>query len=568
LIHFYKRYTTSNRANKTKKDKMGGIEEIPDDSGPCPVCGKIATTKCTACPQGQQVYYCNKTCQKKDWPRHKPECKRLAYKIAHDPVLGHHLLANRNIKEGEVILTEAPLVMGPKQMTIPVCLCCYTPVDGSYRCPKSGWPLCGPPCAKKVANNPEVVVPAQCQATFEIDEYFKPCYLYECIIVLRAILLQKTNPAKYKTMMSLESHMEDRRGTKAWDRIQETVVGVMKKTLGIMVFEALCPEFDFSDETIQKIQGILDTNMKEIRLSQSDCNALYAIACRMEHSCQPNVKLSFDKDFNITVRAGKNIAAGEHISTMYTHALWGTIARRDHLQHTKHFWCTCPRCEDTTEFGSNFSTLLQDGHPMLPEDPLDADSDWVCQETGVRKTATEVKVELSKIGTELEQCTNKGTVDDMESFLSKHSKSLHANHYHMVTCKENLMQMYGRTEGFLIQDLSTEQLERKESLCKEMLAMLSLLDPANIRLNIFAATAHYELHLPLLQAGKRSWESGKLSTEEFREALREPHKHIVRALELLEDETNDNLPEGQLRLQAKDTLSQLEGFMKTLGCQF
>ena len=34
------------------------------------------------------------------------------------------------------------------------------------------------------------------------------------------------------------------------------------------------------------------------------------------------------------------------------------------------------------------------------------------------------------------------------------------------------------------------------------------------------------------------------------------------------DETHDNLPEGQLRLQVKETLAQLEGFMKTVGCEF
>ena len=65
------------------------------------------------------------------------------------------------------------------------------------------------------------------------------------------------------------------------------------------MFEALCPEFDFSDETIQKIQGILETNKKEIRLSQSDVEALYATACLMEHSCKPNVKITFEKDFSV-----------------------------------------------------------------------------------------------------------------------------------------------------------------------------------------------------------------------------------------------------------------------------
>jgi hypothetical protein len=40
-----------------------------------------------------------------------------------------------------------------------------------------------------------------------------------------------------------------------------------------------------------------------------------------------------------------------------------------------------------------------------------------------------------------------------------------------------------------------------------------------------------------------------------------------RALDLLRDETNEKLPEGQLRLLVKDTLTQLEQFMKTLGCE-
>ena len=68
------------------------------------------------------------------------------------------------------------------------------------------------------------------------------------------------------------------------------------------MFEALCPEFDFSDETIQKIQGILDTNKKEIRLSQSDVEALYATACLLEHSCRPNVKITFEKDYSVAER--------------------------------------------------------------------------------------------------------------------------------------------------------------------------------------------------------------------------------------------------------------------------
>ena len=87
---------------------------------------------------------------------------------------------------------------------------------------------------------------------------FQPCYLYECITPLRALMLQKTAPSKWKvqkkiqlqihpkskeqshyfasqTLMKMESHIDERRGTQAWEKTQATVVDVMKKTLGIMV---------------------------------------------------------------------------------------------------------------------------------------------------------------------------------------------------------------------------------------------------------------------------------------------------------------------------------------------
>ena len=59
----------------------------------------------------------------------------------------------------------------------------------------------------------------------------------------------------------------------------------------------------------------------------------------------------------MTVRAGRDISKGEHLSIMYTHSLWGTQARRAHLFETKKFWCFCPRCKDATEF-SKFSLLF------------------------------------------------------------------------------------------------------------------------------------------------------------------------------------------------------------------
>ena len=54
----------------------------------------------------------------------------------------------------------------------------------------------------------------------------------------------------------------------------------------------------------------------------------------------------------------------------------------------------------------------------------------------------------------------------------------------------------------------------------------------------------------------------------YRVALMEPRNWLTKAIDTLRDETNENLPEGMMRLQVKDTLDQLESFMKTVGCEF
>ena len=64
---------------------------------------------------------------------------------------------------------------------------------------------------------------------------------------------------------------------------------------------------------------------------------------------------------------------------------------------------------------------------------------------------------------------------------------------------------------------------------------------------------------------KQAYRKGKLFV--FRKCLFEPRDMLLEALDLLKDETHDQLPEGQLRLQVKDTLTQLEQFIKTLGCE-
>lgn len=49
-----------------------------------------------------------------------------------------------DLKPGQVILNEPPLLRGPSQVTEPVCLSCLKGIteEDSKPCPMCGWPLC------------------------------------------------------------------------------------------------------------------------------------------------------------------------------------------------------------------------------------------------------------------------------------------------------------------------------------------------------------------------------------------------------------------------------------------
>lgn len=88
-------------------------------TGKCFVCEKESKSRCSGCVQ---VFYCSTEHQRKDWKTHKPKCSPM--RVAHSDKLGRYYVATRNIKPGEIVLTELPLVIGPSQATPPVCVGC------------------------------------------------------------------------------------------------------------------------------------------------------------------------------------------------------------------------------------------------------------------------------------------------------------------------------------------------------------------------------------------------------------------------------------------------------------
>lgn len=64
-----------------------------------------------------------------------------------------------------------------------------------------------------------------------------------------------------------------------------------------------------------------------------------------------------------------------------------------------------------------------------------------------------------------------------EEFLKKCKTMFHENHYLILSAMHCLSQLYGKIKGYLINDLTEEQLERKIEICKKLIKTFEKLEP-------------------------------------------------------------------------------------------
>ncbi|OWR49371.1 hypothetical protein KGM_209723 [Danaus plexippus plexippus] len=484
------------------------------------------------------------------------------YEIRKSEELGRYLVAARDLTPDDVVLTELPLVYGPKSMPDPEalmpCVGCYKPIftDVGERCSRCGWPVCSGNC-------PGLKDPLHHGVECEILSARPECvldnmadyYRHDALLPLRCALLQYTDDDKWKKLLELQSHMECRvPGTDAYDEADEFTVKYLMNVFINKIDKNVKNKYLnlISGELLHKICGIIDTNALEIRLPNgSELNALYATTCMMEHSCVPNTKHLFNtsgkdvKDkYKITVKVVVPINKGDHVATMYSHALWGTQARRQHLKDTKYFSCKCIRCSDPTELGTYLSAMKcfgDDKGPCdgihLPEDPLDEETDWACNKCTVKVNNSQINILISEMGEEVENVQMMGgSVNMLENILCRLSTFLHPNHYHLYSIKHSLIQLYGRQSSYM----SEEILDKKIKMCKDLIFITKTLDPGNARLSLYSAILHHELHSALVLKSKKATKDGSLRTvDEIRPLIDEAKLSIEAALSSLKDDVEE-----------------------------
>lgn len=476
----------------------------------CPVCKKVGSQICSAC---KIVAYCCKKHQKEHWKVHKPQCR--PFEIKYNKELGRYLQCTRDIDANDTIINESPLVFGPKIASAePQCLGCYQSVDLNSpeckTCPRCHWPVCSNICMGIITQQhhaQECIV-----LCLNKDLADKKQFCYEAITPLRCLILQKKNPRKWQQLIAMESHFDKRqKGTEAHEESEHIATYLKDNFLSRLEDDALP---DMSKKIIHVICGIIEVNALEITTGQGEVVALYPTACIMEHSCISNTKYVFNlEDFKINVFASFDIKKNDHISTMYTHLLWGTAARQEHLQNTKYFTCKCDRCLDPIELGTHLSTVrcigvnkddmtMQCEGLVLP-DTLNKYSEWKCNLCPVTLNSVHISDLMSRLALEVDSTMENPSINKLEKLLSNLEKLVHKNHYHCFMANHSLIQLYGRESGYTNKELSDKLLERKIEKCKDLIKIINILDGGHARVVLYTAVIFIELFSALFEKHER-----------------------------------------------------------------
>lgn len=209
-----------------------------------------------------------------------------------------YMVAAKDLGEGDLILKEKAVLVGPSlEDSPPVCLSCYKLLGNSgifHPCQKCKAPLCSRGCEESPVHQLECFQFKQCPEAF-YTKYSsgsklrsKPDPLtanYQIVIPIRALLLKKQNIKKYKALMGLQSHSDERKDTPQETRVNEGIVEILQ----------MYRQLDLCSDTVQNICGIVDTNGFELAVPNSDTivTGLFPEASMMMHSCYKNTRLTF-----------------------------------------------------------------------------------------------------------------------------------------------------------------------------------------------------------------------------------------------------------------------------------
>ncbi|KAG7174557.1 SET domain-containing protein SmydA-8-like 8, partial [Homarus americanus] len=348
--------------------------------------------------------------QELSWKTHLSEEDRRGVapplRVGVNQMYGRHLVAARDMRAGEVVLVEPPLLLALRAKSPPYCSRCYRRAE-HFTCPGCGFFLCGVECMTEshqeecavfrrlgLADPPQderqkeeelmcervAAMPSEqrAQAQALLQQARKTALQQRRLDVLRQYMVQPAvrtlltmnqSDLKRKLILSLQGNSDT--GSQRYRINQKRIVDVVINQLQAATDPTL----------VHQVCSVWDTNGFEVPLGWGTrVHGLYPLASLLTHDCRANTQQWFTADGHLVLRAVDHIPEGSVLTTCYTDPQWATLLRQDHLRVSKQFTCTCTRCLDPTEMGTFMGSPLCQGcgGPLVSSAPLDPKSDWIC----------------------------------------------------------------------------------------------------------------------------------------------------------------------------------------------
>ncbi|XP_016996757.2 SET domain-containing protein SmydA-8 [Drosophila takahashii] len=475
--------------------------------------------------------------------------------IKQNDTLGKFVVARCNLRAGETLLLEQPIVVLP-QMGDRRCSKCFRLTESF--CRKCRLLALCEDCEDHDARNCQKLIemrPSEAQvAVLQGKEHTEVQAALKCLLLREH---QETQPL-YEEMTQMETQLGARKGTEIWKNYNEHAF-VPLETGGVLA--KLKSGAD--EDLVQGLLGILDVNAFEIRAPEpgGSMRGLYRRAALFPHSCMPNLQTAIDDDRRIKVFTNRFIAAGEILYNCYTNILLGSEERRQILKEGKCFDCSCPRCQDPTELGTHMSSFIcsqcscSGGYIIRqPETGI-----WQCLLNPEHTLKPEFVSNMLERAKE-EIFHARDDIYRLELLLAKLTRLLHQNHFLMLDIKQNIASILRQILQNISHRPNKKVYERKIRLCQEILLVLKVIAPGISRLKSIAL---YELANTQAELARKLFSEQEQSSRDLLAELEQVEIMLRESLRMLLFEPLAT-PEGQLSRTMLRELKELQDDIKNL----
>ena len=378
------------------------------------------------------------------------------------------MVASRRLKAGQEVLEDPPLAFAPLPYTSPVCLGCHSSVPAELpRCPQCWWPLCSLECATSSLHTQECSILAKDTQHVGAPQCYEESLSYDLIMVLRVLLLRASKPGAWRVVLDMEHHCDKRVEETELDH--DILVHLIRDVFGL----------DYTEAELKQVRGAIATNSMQITSPGGVyLRALHPRVRLFNHSCIPNLQLSFTDEGVLIVRTAVALEAGDPMHVTYTGTTIPLWERKSCLKNNYFFTCECTRCCDPTEMGTHFS------NPRCPEcyvrfmqpQTWVGTTIWVCPNCKIEKTEQRVKeeVRISLTTLEMDDVVDNYSYKRLQYLLEQVEQDFHPQHYVWMKVAQKMLNK--------LKDAETDKgLKLRVIIWKKLSALYAKLEPGLTR---------------------------------------------------------------------------------------